>query len=698
MKHFRDIIVVSACVGLAPPAPGQLLMPVTPPEQRPLFDAPLAGWGPDFTNWVEVSVGGVFVDGSKAAFQQQQQVPAGAFGGVESSHFEQPVGTNRLVQVDGRGIFDNHDYELKLQLTQEQLGYIQAGYREYRTWYDRNGGFFPPTASWFTPYNREAAIDRGDAWIEAGLRMPDLPQLTLRYEHQFRSGDKDSSSWGDVTLGRGVTRAIIPSFYGIDEKRDIFQLEVKHTISATELAGGVRYERLTQENQKFMLRQPGAAVGQAAVTQDDSEDLDVFNAHGSAATRINEQLLFTTGYAFTMMDNDPSGTRIYGSGFDAVYDPNFRGAQHYEGFLNLDGSATLREHIASMNLLYTPYEHIAILPSVRIDARDESAVSTYSTTDFTAAGVATTPEETVGNNNRDYLDLAEAIELRYTGFTNWLFYARGEWSEDSGDLHQSELVLATGDQDLLDEDADRFTQKYSLGANWYPLYRLSLGGQYYYKARDYDFDNRLGPSPDYPGFIQKQNFNTHDANFRITLRPLSTVTAVTRYDYQFSTIKTAGDSLAEIQSATVNTHIISESVSWTPLSRLLLQVGFNYVLDNTYTPAVGLTDGLYRQILRSDNNYWDVNTLVGYALDDKTDLQVQYFFYQADDYQNNSQYSLPYGAGAEENGVTVTLFRQLTRSLRGSLKYGFFSNHDRLYGGHRDYTAHLVYSTLQYRF
>jgi hypothetical protein len=32
------------------------------------------------------------------------------------------------------------------------------------------------------------------------------------------------------------------------------------------------------------------------------------------------------------------------------------------------------------------------------------------------------------------------------------------------------------------------------------------------------------------------------------------------------------------------------------------------------------------------------------------------------------------------------------------MTYGFFANHDQLYGGHNDYTAHLVYSSLQLRF
>ena len=479
----------------------------------------------------------------------------------------------------------------------------------------------------------------------------------------------------------------------------MFQLDVKHTISETELNAGVSYQRIDQDDQRFTLRQPGR-TNEAFVTQNSEADIDLFNAHASSATRINEQFLLTAGYAFTYIDTDTAGNRIYGSAFDSIYDPFFRGrAPRDEGFLDLNGSTIFRQHEANLNLLYTPWENVAIIPSLRVSKQDESADANFTTTDFTSAGVATfTP--IYGNNDRAYLDVAEAVELCYTGFTNWLLYARGEWTEDDGDLNQLELPLDTPeDQDLLREDADRFTQKYTVGLNWYPLRRFNLGAQYYHKTRDYDYANKLGPPPsDYPGFIQDQKFDTDDANFRISLRPLNNVTLVTRYDFQLSRMFMTGDSLGEVQSGETTTHIISQSASWSPLPRLVLQGNFNYVLDSTDTPGDRLGGIMANQIQQAENNYWDAGALVGYALDDKTDLQLEYFYYRADDYQNNSAFSQPYGAGEEQNGVTVTLLRQLSRSIRWTLKYGFFSNHDQTYGGHKNYNAHLVYSSLQYRF
>ena len=52
----------------------------------------------------------------------------GSSGGVEDFHWQQFVGKTGTFTMDGHGIFGNHDYDLKLDLTDENLGYIRAGY------------------------------------------------------------------------------------------------------------------------------------------------------------------------------------------------------------------------------------------------------------------------------------------------------------------------------------------------------------------------------------------------------------------------------------------------------------------------------------------------------------------------------------------------------------------------------------------
>ena len=109
-----------------------------------------------------------------------------------------------------------------------------------------------------------------------------------------------------------------------------------------------------------------------------------------------------------------------------------------------------------------------------------------------------------------------------------------------------------------------------------------------------------------------------------------------------------------------------------------LQAGFNYVLSTTKTPASDYTQA----VLNSQNNYWTVNFNSDFVLDDKTDLNVGYFYYRAADGQNNIVGGVPLGTDAEEHSVTAALTRRITQNLRLNLKYAFTHYDDLASAGH----------------
>ena len=108
--------------------------------------------------------------------------------------------------------------------------------------------------------------------------------------------------------------------------------------------------------------------------------------------------------------------------------------------------------------------------------------------------------------------------------------------------------------------------------------------------------------------------------------------------------------------------------------------------------------GYTQAILNSQNNYWTVNFNSGIVVDDKTDLNLGYFYYQSANYNDTSAVDLPLGAASKEHGVTATLTRRIRQNVRLNLKYGFFTYDDQASGGHNNYDAHVIYSSLQYRF
>ncbi|MDX1953294.1 MAG: hypothetical protein SFY81_14025 [Verrucomicrobiota bacterium] len=663
----------------------------------------------DYRNWLEVSIGGNFIKGNEAQFMERHQIPKDVYGGVTDFHYEQDVGPKGLLEVDGRGIFDNDDYSLTLGYKHPDYGYLRAGYREFRTWYDGTGGYLPINDRVFDLYDDELFVDRSELFFEGGLTLPDAPIIRFGYSRQTRDGQKDSTIWGDTGLGlpAGQTRGIVPSFYNLDEDRDILRLDGEHTIADTRFGVGLRYEHSDQDNSRNMRRRPGEAQDRF-LTQREIVETDLFNVRAFQETRFSEKILFTTGYSLTKLDTDIGGSRIYGADYDALYDPLFaRRQQRDEGFFDLSGGSKIDQHVLNLNLMLEPWENLTIVPSIRAEKQEQDGISDFEETNVGGPPALPAIIEAIENTReRSFVDVSEGLEARYTGLTNWVLYVRGEWLQGDGDLREREMVLEDGVPPVVsisrDSDSTRFTQKYVAGANWYPKAGLNLAAQYYHKERrnDYDHtnDGTLNTGGDrYPAYIRDQDFTTDDINFRISLRPIQSLSLVTRYDFQISTINSRMDRLSEVESAEMTSHIIGESITWTPLPRLLLQAAVNYVLDRTQTPF-STSAGQANAVQKSIQDYIDASATAGYALTEKTDLLAQYFTYYADNFSDNSAVSVPFLVSAEEHGITGTLIHRFSSAMQWTLKYGWVTLSDKTFGGRNDYEAHILSSAFRFRF
>jgi hypothetical protein len=122
-------------------------------------------------------------------------------------------------------------------------------------------------------------------------------------------------------------------------------------------------------------------------------------------------------------------------------------------------------------------------------------------------------------------------------------------------------------------------------------------------------------------------------------------------------------------------------------------------LQETETPASRLTGGAANLVQDANNDYWNATVLAGVVLNRVSDLQAQYFYYRADNYDPaNATVSLPYDASAEQHGITLTLVNRLRRNVLWRIQYGYFTGNDSTSGRNNDYDAHLVYSSWQLLF
>ncbi|MGA7274431.1 MAG: hypothetical protein WBX14_06255, partial [Candidatus Udaeobacter sp.] len=636
----------------------------------------------EYNNWIELGIGGVITSGDRAQFEQEHRLPGDQpYGGIQGLHYEHTLGEDTTLTVDGHAIWDTNDYDIQVQLSKAKLGYIKAGFTEFRSWYDGDGGFFPHDGgTFFPPAFPEMHIDRGDAWIELGLRVPDWPEITIRYEHEFRDGQKDSTVWGDTTLtGLAVnpTKKIVPSFRDIDEKRDIFSFEASKTFGNTDVLLGMRYEHNTDDDSLNMERNAGQVgvvpSGQRFVTQKQNDDVELFSGHGITETRFSDSLWFTAGYSYTTLTNDLSGSRIFGTSFDSAFGepvPTLGNRDH--AFIDLAGMAQVKENLVNANLFWMPLESLVILTGFRYTHEDLDTDSTFlaeepvpNTPPFTPTNPAHgfhygPPEPGFGARSEDYDLFAQRLELRYTGIKDWVFYAEGEWEEEYGHVNENQNI----DEDVpLDKNTDSLGQKYTIGANWYPMMRLNLSGQYYHQIASYH-DDIITAS--FPRLIN-QDWNTDDFNIRITFRPkvpawLGTLALVTRYDFQHIAIDgqwevfSDGELLAELQTGEIKRSVITESINWNPLARFYLQANFSYTFNQTDTPAnnIDLVPNTSPTVTNFRNDYWTVTSGAGYVIDDKTDFYTDFSFYCANDYFKNAAVAVPYGLGGTEYTASAT--------------------------------------------
>jgi hypothetical protein len=685
----------------------------------------------EYKNWIELAIGGVITSGDRAQFEQEHKLPGDqVYGGIQDLHLEGTIGKNLQFTLDGHALWDFNDYDVTVQLAKPNFGYIKAGYQEFRSWYDGNAGFFPHNDVFFNPPYPEMHVDRGDAWVELGLRAANWPEITIRYDYEFRFGQKDSTVWGDTNLTGlqppyNATRKIVPSFRDMDETRNIVSLEAKHTFGNTDVLLGMRYEHNDNDYSLNMERGAGQLPPvvpppgqQRKITQTQNDDVDLWSGHGITETRITDNLWFTAGYSYTTITNDLSGSRITGTHWDEAFGepvPTLGSRDH--SFINLAGTAWTREHLVNANLFWMPFESLAILTGFRYTHQtvdNDSMFLAEEPVPNTPPFTPTNPEHGFhygpgipanGERNADYGRYAQRVEMRYTGIKDWLFWVLGEWEQEWGHVDEFQNI----DEEIpLDKDTYALSQKYSMGFNWYPLMRLNLSGEYFHRIAHYDDQNIL--SAQYPRLIN-QDWKIDDFNFRITFRPkippcMGSLALVTRYDFVHTDIDSQWEVfpqeelLAELQTGEIKQHVISESLNWNPLPRFYLQANASYVLNQTDTPAndIELVPGGGPTVVNFRNDYWTVSSGVGYLIDDKTDVYVDYYFYCANDYYNNAAVAVPYGLGATEHAVSATLTRQVSKNMRLLFRYGYFNYRDETSGGHNSYRAHSLFSTLQIRF
>jgi opacity protein-like surface antigen len=642
-------------------------------------------------------LGHAWIDGNKAAYQERFQQNAGWAGGFEELRYRRETDTAQLL-VDGRLLPGDDSYGFRLRWVQPEKLWLDAGYDQFRTYYQGSGYTFAPNGRYFAPEQDEWDVDRSKLWLEIGFKPEDLPRLRLRYERLTRSGRKPSTEMGETNLTGGLgARSIVPAYLALDEVRDVVSLDVDQQTATSRWEAGVRYEHVSTDNERRALRRPGEPAAQRTETTRESVHTEMFSTHGYYRKDLGKTLIASAGALATTLDTNLGGSRIFGADYEAVFDPVFPQRQVGDlGFLGLEGGGRLKQYVFNGTLLYRPHKYWTIRPAVRFEHLNTDSASTFIATNVLNT-LSTSSVESSAQSEKQENRLTGTVDVRYSRKPAWTHSLRAEWHHTRGDLAESLANAATG-ATLLDRGTDysRTTQKYALSTQWRARAGLIITGEYYFKLRlnDYDHtrDTTLPGSFDrYPAFITNQDFSTHDFNVRVSWRPAPTLSLVTRYDQQWSSLRTSAVGIAESRGGRSATHIVSQSATWAPRPQLYVTASVNVAYDQLTTPVAPI-------IRQSDNNYVNGSLMAGYALGKRSDLFVELNRYQSSNYSDNSLVSLPYGAESRQDAASATLVIRSSPRLVYTIRYTFARGEDRLRGDRADYQAHLLYSKIQYTF
>lgn len=704
----------------------------------------------ELSNSITFTAGGAAVSGDSSAFQQRTRSNGDFYGGIEDLEINHQIDDNTTLSLTGHAIPGLEDYGFDLRLDREGLGYVEAGFKQFRTWYDATGGSLlganMVASNAYGLFDDERSIDRGEIFLEAGLRKEGLPEVTFGYRHLYREGQKDSLCWGDslsnanwAGSGANVAFKMLPALWDIDETSDIFEIDAEHTFGNTELGAALNYERSDMSNSRYTPRYgtlPNAAPPTASGLANQLLDVniteklksDMFGGHVSSVTRFNDKAWLSFAAAVSNQNSDiDGGTREYGAywALPGQVIPGPSGganAKRDYAYDQMTGGSNANQFVTNLNFMWVPVKDLTVTPSLRYENESVDTISNFRAFNTNQSWLGL--ESLASSVDMD--SLAEGLDIRYTGLDNIVLYAEGGWEQEDEDVRRIDRYAFDGagtadvdlDGEFLNTQVEIKEQKYALGANWYALSNLSFAVEGFHEKREQSLDHNAGNESfasnvwaagganNFRPIMTDHNTETDDINLRMTWRPMSNVSLVTRYDYVHTEYENRGLSWSPpavatffdlVESGDIASHVVSQSVTWSPLAVMYVQGTVSWISSETDTPEVYTGD--------SDSDSIVGSLTAGYAIDARTELTATYSYYQAENYTNSVGFTgfdtMGFGYETEEHMISLNVARALTENMTLNVRYAFITSNTTApdqTGGVNDFDAHMISTGLQVRF
>ena len=641
------------------------------------------------------------VHGNESQFRELEGVNKGFSGGVEQFSFTEQTSPDTKISVSGHAIAPDQDFDLKLALDKTDLGFVHAGFDEWRKYYNDTGGYNPVVAPAPFSLNRDLYVDNGRAWIDFGLALPRRPQIVLGYEYDFKNGNKSMLDWGSVNYvpsnpSNPTFKDIYPASLGVDEHTHIVKLDATHDFDDWHLADNARLEfySLNNTSAESQNNYGGATPDTFVQTRDKYESTQGMNTL-ALEKQIRDWWFVSGGFYYSKLEgsdffNQTTATPIF----------------------NLNSSLSSQQitldrqsEIFSVASLFTPLAYLTFSVGSQNEWTQENGFGN-SIPDLDAGVNAP------ASSNSDLFKASQDANLRFTKIPFTILFADGRFDQES--VNQFQRQEPGGSEETKTEtDATNLRYDIQTGFNTSPWRWAALNAQYQYQYSDTDYnypvdvvEGDAGAGNGYPGFILNRKIRTDGFETKLDLHPakwLKTTLSyqITETDYSSVTdpaiaiirgspqVVSPGGPITDGHSSA---QIYGFGATLTPIQRLYFSSVFTYTHSRTTTAHNGDPS-----IVPYEGNIYTVTTTATYALNAKTGLQTSYIFSTADYAENNAADGVPLGMNFTRHEVVIGLTRQLTKNLAGVLRYQFSEYSEPSSGNANNFTAQGIFATLVYK-
>ncbi len=645
---------------------------------------------PTYESYIKLSGQTPWVSGNKAAFEKRTRTPADGSAGIEDLHIAKDITKNTTVVVDGRALAGSEDYLLRVNLSKANVGSVDAGYSRFRTFYDGIGGFFPLNRQWLPLSPETMHTDRGRFWAEAILALKEKPVFKLRYTNETRSGQKDSTIWGDSNLtglplvpANNATRKIVPDYLALNERHQLLEGSVKHTIGNTTVDLKVIGDWVNNDDRRTFVRYPGEVTPnpQRVISQRNIIHSHSYSAIATTETVFSERMTFNTGWSYQHLTSTIGGDRANAIGVLSSYD-----------FKDLAGGSKVDVFTANTSLGFKPTNNWLTQIALRYEENYSKSAATFTRVTQTSA---TAPQVLAFYKENERLNekiITPDLSARYVGFKNVVVYATFSDRLNNGDERRTDQysTVAPSASQIVLQDVNQDQAHYTVGTNWNATSALILRGEVFHKEHENKFlgyGTQLGDR-----YVIGYQFT--GLKLTAIVKPIPELSFTTRYLPQSGNMQVTTEATAKFDSMTARTHLIGETIDWNPNAHVFLQanvnIGFSYI-SAAYPSSANPSQR------NADNNYSSASLISGWVVDKNTDATIQYTWQKADNFLPAlSAYTQPYGASYKEETITVGLKHKFSAKWMASAKVGYFDSKNDTTGGRTNFRGPLAYIAVEH--